>query len=178
MRRFKKIMKWLGLTLALVLVIGVVTVWLTWWVIWTVYELLASRSARWLRHAIRWLRRHPVFRRIAGPLLDSDQPEVLSITMMGLLLVLVFWGMAILMFLSPFSAHPQSIDQAVQSYALSLRNHIADPLMVALTQLSRLGVLIPTSMAASAASAVRSSIAATAATASPWKRTSSTTNSG
>ncbi len=133
--------------MSLVLVIGVVSVWLTWWAIWTVYELLASRSARWLRHAIRWLRRHPVFRRIAGPLLDSDQPEVLSITMMGLLLVLVFWGMVILMFLSPFSAHPQSIDQVVQSYALSLRNHIADPLMVALTQLSRLGVLIPTSMA-------------------------------
>jgi len=121
--------------------------WLTWWVIWTAYELLASRSARWLRHAIRWLRRHPVFRRIAGPLLDSTQPEVLSITMMGLLLVVVFWSIVILMFLSPFSAHPQSIDQAVQTYALELRNHVADPLMVALTQLSRLWVLIPTSMA-------------------------------
>ena len=133
--------------MSLVLVIAVVVLWLTWWIIWTAYELLASRSARWLRHVIRWLRRHPVFRRIAGGLLDSTQPEVLSITMMGLLLVLFFWGMVILMFLSPFSAHPQSIDQAVQTYALALRNHIADPLMVALTQLSRLWVLIPTSMA-------------------------------
>jgi membrane-associated phospholipid phosphatase len=51
------------------------------------------------------------------------------------------------MFLSPFSANPQSIDQAVQAYALELRNHIADPLMVALTQLSSLWVLIPTSTA-------------------------------
>jgi membrane-associated phospholipid phosphatase len=125
----------------------VVVLWLTWWVIWTAYEFLASRSARWLRHFIRWLRRHPLFRRIAGPLLDSNQPEVLSITMMGLLLVVLFWGMVILLFLSPFSATPQSIDQAVQAYALALRNHIADPLMIALTQLSRLGVLIPTSMA-------------------------------
>jgi undecaprenyl-diphosphatase len=133
--------------MSLVLIIAVVVLWLTWWVIWTAYELLASRSARWLRHVIRWLRRHPVFRRIAGPLLDSTQPEILSITMMGLLLVLIFWGMVMLMFLSPFSAHPQSIDQAVQAYALALRNHIADPLMVALTQLSRLWVLIPTSMA-------------------------------
>ena len=133
--------------MSLVLVIGVVTLWLTWWFIWTVYELAASRSARWLRHAIRWLRRHPFFSRIAGPLLDSTQPEVLSITMMGLLLVLVFWSMVILMFLSPFSAHPQSIDQAVQAFALELRNHIADPLMVALTQLSKLSVLIPTSTA-------------------------------
>ncbi len=133
--------------MSLVLIIAMVVLWLTWWVIWTAYELLASRSARWLRHFIRWLRRHPVFRRIAGPLLDSTQPEVLSITMMGLLLVVLFWGMVMLLFLSPFSASPQSIDQAVQAYALALRNHIADPLMVALTQLSRLWVLIPTSMA-------------------------------
>ena len=133
--------------MSLVLVIGVVTLWLTWWLIWTVYEVLASRSARWLRHAIRWLRRHPVFSRIIGPLLDSSQPEVLSITMMGLLLVAIFWSMVILLFLSPFSAHPQSIDQSIQVYALGLRNHIADPLLVALTQLSRLAVLIPTSVA-------------------------------
>jgi len=133
--------------MSLVLIIAVVVLWLTWWVIWTAYELLASRSARWLRHVIRWLRRHPVFRRLAGPLLDSTQPEVLSITMMGLFLVLIFWGVVMLMFLSPFATHPQSIDQAVQTYALALRNHIADPLMVALTQLSRLWVLIPTSMA-------------------------------
>lgn len=133
--------------MALVLAIAVGALWLTWWVIWTAYGLAASRSARWLRHFIRWLRRHPVFRRVAGPLLDSSQPEVLSILMMGLLLLVFFWGMIMLLFLSPFSAHPQSIDQAVQAYALALRNHIADPIMVALTQLSRLWVLIPTSMA-------------------------------
>lgn len=133
--------------LSLVLIIGAVVLWLTWWVVWTAYEFLAGHSARWMRHAIRWMRRHPVFRRIVGPLLDSSQPEVLSITMMGLLLVLVFWGIVILLFLSPFSDSPKSIDQAVQTYALTLRNHIADPLMVALTQLSRLWVLIPTSMA-------------------------------
>jgi len=133
--------------MALVLAIAVVALWLTWWVIWTAYGLAASRSARWLRHFIRWLRRHPVFRRVAGPLLDSSQPEVLSILMMGLLLVMFFWGMIMLLFLSPFSTHPQSIDQAVQTYALALRNHIADPIMVALTQLSRLWVLIPTSVA-------------------------------
>jgi undecaprenyl-diphosphatase len=133
--------------MSLVLIIAVVVLWLTWWVIWTAYEYLAGHSARWLRHVIRWLRRHPVFRRIAGPLLDSTQPEVLSITMMGLFLVVIFWGVVMLLFLSPFSAHPQSIDQAVQTYALALRNHIADPLMVAITQLSRLWVLIPTSMA-------------------------------
>jgi membrane protein DedA with SNARE-associated domain len=133
--------------MSLVLIIAVVALWLTWWLIWRTYEFLASRSGRWLRQFIRWLRGHPVFRRIAGPLLDPTQPEVLSITMMGLILVVIFWGMVMLLFLSPFSAHPQSIDQAVQAYALGLRNHIADPLMIAINQLSRLWVLIPTSMA-------------------------------
>lgn len=133
--------------MSLLLIIGAMVLWFTWWVIWTTYEFLASRSARWMRHVIRWLRRHPVFSRIFGPLLDSSQPEVLSITMMGLLLVLIFWGIVILLFLAPFSASPQSIDQSIQAYALTLRNHIADPLMVAVTQLSRLWVLIPTSMA-------------------------------
>jgi len=133
--------------LSLLLIIGAMVLWFTWWIIWTTYEFLASRSARWMRHVIRWLRRHPVFSRIAGPLLDSSKPEVLSITMMGLLLVLIFWSIVILLFLAPFSASPQSIDQSIQTYALTLRNHIADPLMVAVTQLSRLWVLIPTSMA-------------------------------
>jgi len=133
--------------LSLLLIIGAMVLWFTWWIIWTTYEFLAHRSARWMRHAIRWLRRHPVYSRIAGPLLDSSQPEVLSITMMGLLLVLIFWGIVILLFLAPFSASPQSIDQSIQAYTLTLRNHIADPLMVAITQLSRLWVLIPTSMA-------------------------------
>lgn len=133
--------------MSLVLTIAVVVLWLTWWIIWRAYEFLAGHSARWLRHAIRWMRRHPVFRRIAGPLLDSSQPEVLSITMMGMILVAIFWGMVMLLFMSPFSAHPQSIDQAVQANALALRNHVADPIMVALTQLSRFWVLIPTSMA-------------------------------
>lgn len=133
--------------MSLVLIIAAVVLWLTWWVIWSAYEYLAGHSARWLRHLIRWMRRHPVFRRIAGPLLDSTQPEVLSITMMGALLVLLLWGTVMVLFMSPFSAHPQSIDLAVQEYALALRNHIADPLMVALIQLSRLWVLVPTSMA-------------------------------
>lgn len=121
--------------------------WLTFWVIRTAYELLASRSARWLRHFIRWLRRHPLFSRVAGPLLDSTQPEVLSIMMMGVLMLLFFWAFIILLFLSPFSDSPQSVDQAVRTFALALRNHIADPVMVTLSQLSRLWVLIPTSVA-------------------------------
>ncbi|NNK37306.1 MAG: hypothetical protein HKP03_02400, partial [Xanthomonadales bacterium] len=128
--------------LTVLLVIGLVLLWLTWWLIRLIYEPLASRSARWVRHVIRWSRRHPVIGRAAGPLLDPSRPEVLSVTMMGLLLVVVFWGLVMLLFLSPFSTQPKALDQSVADLALSLRNHLADPVMVAISQLSRWPVSI------------------------------------
>ena len=123
--------------LTVILVILLVVLWLTWWLIRLIYKPLASHSARWLRHGIRWSRRHPVLGRLAGPLLDPSRPEVLSVSMLGVFLVALFWALIMLLFLSPFSAQPQAMDQAVQSIALSLRNHLADPVMVAIAQLSR-----------------------------------------
>jgi membrane protein DedA with SNARE-associated domain len=123
--------------LTVILVILVVVLWLTWWLMRLAYEPLASRSARWLRHAIRWSRRHPVLGKVAGPLLDPSRPDVLSVSMLGILLVVLFWGLLMLLLLSPFSAQPQAMDQAVQNLALSVRNHLADPVMVAISQLSR-----------------------------------------
>jgi len=123
--------------LTIMLVILVVVMWLTWWLMRLIYEPLASHSARWLRRGIRWSRRHPVLGRLAGPLLDPSRPEVLSVSMLGVFLVVLFWGLIMLLFLSPFSAQPQAMDQAVQDIALSLRNHLADPVIVAISQLSR-----------------------------------------
>ena len=128
--------------LTVMLVILLAVLWMTWWLIRAIYEPLAGRSARWLRHAIRWSRRHPVLGRALGPLLGPSSGEVLSVTMLGVLLVLLFWGVVMLLFLSPFSAQPRLLDQAVQELALSLRNHLADPVMVAIDQLSRWPVSI------------------------------------
>jgi len=128
--------------LAVMLVILLAVLWMTWWLIRAIYEPLAGHSARWLRHAIRWSRRHPVLGRVLSPLLGPSKGEVLSVTMLGILLVLLFWGVVMLLFLSPFSAQPRLLDQAVQELALSLRNHLADPLMVAIDQLSRWPVSI------------------------------------
>lgn len=128
--------------LAVMLVIVVAVLWLTWWLIRAVYEPLAGASARWLRHAIRWSRRHPVVGRVAGRLLDPSSGEVLSVTMLGILLVFLFWGLVTVLFLSPFSEQPRMVDQAVQELALSLRNHLADPVMVGIAQLSRWPVSI------------------------------------
>ena len=128
--------------LTVMLIIVLTILWMTWWLIRAVYEPLASRSARWLRHAIRWSRRHPVLGRVAGPLLDPSRGDVLAVAMLGLLLVVLFWIGVVLLFLSPFSEQPRMLDQAVQNLALSLRNHLADPVMVAIAQLSRWPVSI------------------------------------
>jgi len=128
--------------LATMLVIALAILWMTWWLIRAIYEPLASRSARWLRHAIRWTRRHPVLGRVAGPLLDPARGDTLAVAMLGLLLVVVFWAGVVLLFLSPFSEQPRVLDQAVQELALALRNHLADPVMVAIAQLSRWPVSI------------------------------------
>jgi membrane protein DedA with SNARE-associated domain len=128
--------------LTVMLVILLTVLWVTWWLIRAIYEPLAGRSARWLRHAIRWSRRHPVLGRVAGPLLSPTRGEALSVAMLGILLVLLSWGMILLFFLSPFSEQPRMLDQAVQNLALSLRNHLADPFMVTIDQLSRWPVSI------------------------------------
>lgn len=133
--------------LTVMLIILVVLLWLTWWAIRAIYEPLASRSARWFRHFIRWSRRHPLLGRIAGPLIDPSRPEALSVTMMGILLVIVFWGLIMLLFMSPFSAQPEALDQAVRDLALSLRNHLTDPVMVAVSQLSRWQVSVFSALA-------------------------------
>ena len=133
--------------LSVMLIILVAVLWLIWWLIRAIYEPLASRSARWVRRFIRWSRRHPVLGRVAGPIIDPARPEALSVTMMGLLLVVIFWGLVMLLFLSPFSAQPQALDQAVRDLALALRNHLADPVMVALSQLSRWPVTLFSALA-------------------------------
>jgi membrane protein DedA with SNARE-associated domain len=128
--------------LAVVLVILLVVLWAAWWLLRAIYIYLASRSARWLRRAITWTRRHRVLGRIAGPLLDPSQPEVLSVTMLGILLLLLFWGVIMLGFLGPFAPQPESFDRAVAEFALALRNDLTDPFMVALSQLSRWQVTV------------------------------------
>jgi len=133
--------------LAVMLVILVAVLWATWWVMRSLYEPLATRSARWMRHGIRWSRRHPVLGRLAGPVLDPSRGEVLSVSMLGILLVVIFWGLLMLLFLSPFAAQPKAVDQAVQEYALALRNHLADPVMVAISQLSRWPVSLLSALA-------------------------------
>ena len=133
--------------LTVVLVIVMFVLWAAWWILRVGYTLLASRSARWLRHAIQWSRRHPVLGRIARPLLDPSQPEVLSVTMLGIALIALFWGFIVLAFMGPFAPQPEAFDRSVAEFALALRNDLADPAMVGISQLSRWQVTVVSAVA-------------------------------
>jgi membrane protein DedA with SNARE-associated domain len=133
--------------LTVVLIILIFVLWASWWVLRIGYIVLASRSARWMRHAINWTRRHPVLGRITGPLLDPSKPEVLSVTMLGVLLVLLFWGVIMLTFMGPFAPQPEAFDRAVADFALALRNDLTDPAMVGISQLSRWQVTVLSAVA-------------------------------
>jgi hypothetical protein len=74
---------------------------------------------------------------VAAPLFDPSRGDVLSVAMLGVLLVILFWCVVVLLFLSPFSEQPRVLDQAARDLALALRNHLADPAMVVIAQLSR-----------------------------------------
>jgi membrane protein DedA with SNARE-associated domain len=133
--------------LSAVAALAVLVVWGSLWLIRTVYELSVVYSARTLRHAIRWTRRHPVLGRLLGPIIDPSQPEALSVATLGLLLVLTLCALLVLQFLAPFGSQPGSRDLAVLAVMKGLRNEFADPLMVAVSQLSRWWVLLPTALA-------------------------------
>jgi hypothetical protein len=133
--------------LALVIALAVGITWFSLWFIRSFYEFSAVYSARWMRRAIRWTRRHPVLGRIVGPIVDPSQPEVLSVSMLGLLLVATLCSLAFLLLLAPFGAEPGARDLAVLDWTLTLRNDITDPIMVAISQLSRWWVLLPTLIA-------------------------------
>jgi hypothetical protein len=72
---------------------------------------------------------------------------VLSVTMLGVLLVLLFWGVIMLGFMGPFAPQPEAFDLAVAEFALALRNDLTDPVMVALSQLSRWQVIVVAAIA-------------------------------
>jgi undecaprenyl-diphosphatase len=88
-----------------------------------------------------------VLGRVVGPIIDPSQPEVLSVSMLGILLVLTLCGLGALLWLSPFGAEPGQRDLAALALTQGLRNDITDPFFVAVSQLSRGWVLLPTLMA-------------------------------
>jgi membrane-associated phospholipid phosphatase len=61
---------------------------------------------------------------------------------LGLGLFIMFWGLITSLALLPYGDQPLTIDQQTFDFALSLRNHLTDPIMVFLVQLGDWRVLL------------------------------------
>ncbi len=112
----------------LVLVLG------TWFIVWltrVIYEYTARRSGWWLKGLIRWGSDHPLFGRLVGPLFEPGGREVISVAMLGMLLVICLAALLIMLIMAPFAEPTLDLERHLAGWAMSLRNHFADPFFVA-----------------------------------------------
>ncbi len=131
--------------LAVVVAVLVAAIWLSLWLVRVLYEWAAGHSGRWLGSAIRWSHRHPVIGRFTGSLLDPSKPEVLSVAMLGISLVVAFWALIVLLIVTPARAVPLAMDQWTASVAINAHSYLTDPAMAYLSRLSDWYVLFPVS---------------------------------
>ncbi|MCA1778269.1 MAG: VTT domain-containing protein [Xanthomonadaceae bacterium] len=117
-----------GGRLALLLVVVFLGGWLVAWLTRLAYEWGARRGQWWLKNLALWLRRHPVVGRWAGPLFQPGGREVMSVTILGLLLVLSLAALFAALLLAPFSTAAWQAGFELSGLAASLRSHFADPL--------------------------------------------------
>ena len=118
--------------LAMVLAVVVIGLWLVVWSTRLVYQFSARRSRWWLKGLIRRLGRHPRLGRLLAPLfgVGPGRRELISIAFLGLLLMLCLAVLLGAFMLTPFLAGTMDAERQFASMAASLRNHLADPVMV------------------------------------------------
>ncbi len=119
--------------LAILLAIVVLGIWLVLWVTRQVYEFTARRSGWWLKSLIRWSRTHPYLGKVVGSLLEPGRREILSVTLLGLLLVVSIAVLLAILLVAPFADTSWDASRQMAGWAASLRNHFADPVFAALT---------------------------------------------
>jgi membrane protein DedA with SNARE-associated domain len=128
--------------LAIVLLVLVLGIWFVVWLTRVIYEFTARRSGWWLKGLIRWGSEHPLFGRLVGPLFEPGGREVISVALLGLLLVICLAVLLVLLVVTPFAGPTLDLERHLSGWAVSLRNHFADPLFVALALAGSIPVMI------------------------------------
>jgi membrane protein DedA with SNARE-associated domain len=129
--------------LVLVLVILLLVLWAVAWVTRVVYAYTARRSGWWLRSLIRWSSEHPLIGRWVEPIFGSGpgRRELLSVTLLGLFLLVCLAVLMGALVAAPFAAGTLDAERQLASVAASLRNHVADPVMIVIALAADLRVL-------------------------------------
>ncbi len=128
--------------LVLVLVLLLVVLWAVIWLTRVVYAFTARRSGWWLRSLIRWSSEHPLIGRWVQPLFaGSGRRELLSVALLGLFLLVCLAVLLGVLVAAPFAAGTLDAERQLASLATSLRNHVADPVMIVIALAADLRVL-------------------------------------
>ncbi len=129
--------------LVLVLVVLLLVVWGVAVLTRVVYVYTARRSSWWLRSLIRWSSEHPLIGRWVEPLFGTGpgRRELLSVTLLGLLLLACLAVLLGVVIAAPFAAGTLDAERQLASLATSLRNHVADPVMIVIALGADLRVL-------------------------------------
>ncbi|RFF27299.1 MULTISPECIES: VTT domain-containing protein [unclassified Wenzhouxiangella] len=130
--------------LVLVLVTLLLVLWAVTWLTRVVYAYTARRSGWWLRSLIRWLSEHPLIGRWVEPLFGTGpgRRELISVTLLGLFLMVCLAVLLGVVIAAPFAAGTLDAERQLASVAASLRNHVADPVMIVIALAADLRVLI------------------------------------
>ncbi|WP_376695686.1 VTT domain-containing protein [Wenzhouxiangella sp. EGI_FJ10305] len=130
--------------LVVVLVILLLMLWAVTWLTRVVYAFTARRSGWWLRSLIRYSSEHPLIGRWVEPLFGSGpgRRELLSVTLLGLFLMVCLAVLLGVLIAAPFAAGTLDAERQLASVATSLRNHVADPVMIVIALAADLRVLV------------------------------------
>lgn len=129
--------------LVLVLVLLLLLLWGVTWMTRVVYGYTARRSSWWLRSLIRWSSEHPLIGRWVEPVFGTGpgRRELLSVTLLGLFLMVCLAVLMGVLVAAPFAAGTLDAERQLASVAASLRNHVADPVMIVIAFAADLRVL-------------------------------------
>jgi len=120
-----------GGRLTILLLILVAGLWFIAWLTRLVYEASARRTQWWMKNLALWVRRHPRLGRGLGALIEPGRREVQSVIILGVLLVVSLAALITALLLSPFSVSAWDAGFRFSGLAASLRNHFADPALLA-----------------------------------------------
>jgi undecaprenyl-diphosphatase len=116
----------------------VVTLLILWLGVWSghrIYRFIAPRTAAIIEQILTWSRNHRYWGHLTRVLLDPQQPEAKTLTILAVILMLVAW--LILTLFQQFSAGPPlaRLDQSVYNLLQGLRTPWGDQIMITISQL-------------------------------------------
>ncbi len=117
--------------LVVLLVILVLGGWFLLWATGRIYSYAARRSRRWLSAMIRWSAAHPRLGPLLGPLLQPGGRELISVAVLGVVLLVSIAALLTVLVSAPFARMTWDAEMQFAGLAASLRNHLADPVFVA-----------------------------------------------